>query len=185
MNAIVVMAGVTTSSRIGLIGMSTPTTDRTNWREQAACQSADTNAWFNNGPLDTAMTICATCPVKDWCAVEGLNEAYGIFGGWGAKERESVREKLTYKEGSNPSHEQLAVYRQRLVDAGYDHLEGEDMFVVAKREGYNKDHFVRIFADHVPARIYTRLKKRKGVLLDRAAAAKRRKERRLEYLNGA
>lgn len=66
----------------------------TGWREQAACRRQGVAAFFTRKGTpdhDTALSICATCIVRDECLayVEANEETlrYGIFGGVSPSDR--------------------------------------------------------------------------------------------------
>lgn len=65
------------------------------WRDQAACRDADPDLWFPEPGQSTrpAKDICWTCPVREACLNDALDvgEAFGIRGGYSAKERRNMR----------------------------------------------------------------------------------------------
>lgn len=69
----------------------------TTWRERAACLGADPYLFFAEGRhahVDDAeaKAFCATCPVRNECLADALEnrEDYGIFGGLTADERKPL-----------------------------------------------------------------------------------------------
>lgn len=77
------------------------------WAEDAACQGKDEGegspVFFSTEPRGPgqpdpdaeAKAICATCPVQEECLAFALAkpERYGVWGGLGEKERETLRKK--------------------------------------------------------------------------------------------
>jgi WhiB family redox-sensing transcriptional regulator len=65
------------------------------WADDAACRSADGDAWFADyvdPRYHQAKTICHTCPVINQCLEHALTyEHEGIWGGLGAKERDELK----------------------------------------------------------------------------------------------
>jgi WhiB family transcriptional regulator, redox-sensing transcriptional regulator len=79
---------------------------RTDWREDAACQSADPELFFpvsSTGPsrdqAERAKAVCAVCPVRRECLQFALatQQAHGVWGGMSEHERrhEPRHAKLT------------------------------------------------------------------------------------------
>ena len=73
--------------------------DETDWREDAACRDADTDAFFP-APDDEVATakakaICAVCPVRESCLMFALSnrEEQGVWGGLTETERRRVRRR--------------------------------------------------------------------------------------------
>lgn len=75
----------------------------TDWRDEAACRTADPEVFFPNAHGAAAQTahrpakaVCATCPVVadclSWALTQGLD--FGVFGGLTADERRSLRQRL-------------------------------------------------------------------------------------------
>ncbi|MDV7194641.1 WhiB family transcriptional regulator [Mycolicibacterium fortuitum] len=64
------------------------------WQGEAACASADPEAWFpeKGQPYAMAKRICATCPVKAECLEYALanRERAGVWGGLSERERRQV-----------------------------------------------------------------------------------------------
>ncbi len=63
------------------------------WHRHAVCRGrADVSFFVERGePTAPAKAICKTCPVRIQCAVAGVNEADGVWGGTSARERRSSR----------------------------------------------------------------------------------------------
>ena len=62
------------------------------WRHLAACKGMDPNVFFptgnsGRGSLDTARTICASCPVSTQCFEAGRTEHTGMWGGTSVDQR--------------------------------------------------------------------------------------------------
>ena len=91
------------------------------WRHRAACAAPGVDReWFfevsmddrADGPRATgarasrinaerairAKTVCASCPVRQECLAEHLDEEYGIFGGYTEQERARIREGMPATE---------------------------------------------------------------------------------------
>lgn len=77
----------------------------TDWRERAACRTADPELFFPTATAPgaaaqrrnrEAKAICGRCPVLaeclSWAMTEGLD--YGVFGGLTADERRALRRHL-------------------------------------------------------------------------------------------
>ncbi len=73
------------------------------WRDRAACLGMDPELWFP-APSDElarqqALQVCARCPVIEDCRAEVTRResgsprahVHGIYGGWTAAERQSMR----------------------------------------------------------------------------------------------
>lgn len=68
------------------------------WRTRAACRGRFGDLDFIDPPaeqVDECRALCAGCPVAEQCLAEALNtgEAWGIWGGLDADERERVAEQ--------------------------------------------------------------------------------------------
>lgn len=63
------------------------------WREQAACQYEEGDAWFadkrNSEAVAHALAVCAGCPVRAACAdyADRTRQPWGIWGGVTADQR--------------------------------------------------------------------------------------------------
>jgi WhiB family redox-sensing transcriptional regulator len=75
-------------------------TERTDWRDEAACLHVDPDLFFpfgTAGPalrqVDEAKRICRTCPVRTPCLTWALDQANssGIWGGTTEDERRAIR----------------------------------------------------------------------------------------------
>ena len=68
------------------------------WTGQALCAGADPELFFppGDGPAVEARQICETCPVRGQCLAYAVtaDEPFGIWGGLGRHERESLRRQL-------------------------------------------------------------------------------------------
>ncbi|MBA3267743.1 MAG: WhiB family transcriptional regulator [Acidimicrobiia bacterium] len=71
--------------------------DETDWREEAACRSADTAVFFpaTDDEAAEAKAICATCPVREPCLMFALanREEQGVWGGLTETERRRARRR--------------------------------------------------------------------------------------------
>lgn len=80
----------------------------TDWRDRAACRTADPELFFPtaNAPGAAAQArhrqakaVCAQCPVVadclSWAMTEGLD--YGVFGAMTADERRALRRRLLHQ----------------------------------------------------------------------------------------
>lgn len=67
------------------------------WMSLAACAGMDPDLWFpdrcDGAALETAVAVCAGCPVRGRCLDYALNEtlSYGIFAGTTPGERQLLR----------------------------------------------------------------------------------------------
>ena len=88
------------------------------WADSAACKGMETELWFpvryEHGG-ESALKVCATCPVKDECAEYAIPEAglHGIWGGMNQKERERVRSRR--RRGLRVAVEPVKPWRDREV----------------------------------------------------------------------
>ena len=73
------------------------TSESLEWQLEAACLDTDPELFFTPELIPKAKEICKTCPVSNLC----LQYAYeieatdGVFGGLTAKERSTLKKKLT------------------------------------------------------------------------------------------
>lgn len=66
---------------------------RPTWRTEAACLDEDTERFFP-GRLDAdeaALQACRRCPVWEECLREGLEEPFGVWGGYATRDRARFR----------------------------------------------------------------------------------------------
>jgi WhiB family transcriptional regulator, redox-sensing transcriptional regulator len=65
------------------------------WQDQAACQGADTDAFYPEagGLTETAERLCESCPVMAECLDWALDhsEVWGTWGGLSERERRQLR----------------------------------------------------------------------------------------------
>ena len=63
------------------------------WQTQALCAQSDPELWFpeNHQAPGTALTVCNRCPVRAYCLELGWDEPYGVWGGYTATSRETMR----------------------------------------------------------------------------------------------
>lgn len=69
--------------------------DRPSWHGMGACRDKPTKWWFSNKPheLMAAMIVCRElCPVRFKCLADNLDVPQGIFGGFSADERKTIRD---------------------------------------------------------------------------------------------
>lgn len=76
-----------------------PTREPEGWRDGANCRDAlitpAVDPWFDNAQHeDLARRICASCRVRVECLKDGLEDEYGIWGGWSPTERDRLRASL-------------------------------------------------------------------------------------------
>ena len=75
------------------------------WRQNANCLGLDSNLFMpergDTHTLRNAQHICAGCPVKWSCLLEGLDEKHGIWGGLSEKQRRQLRPHWDRHSGSN------------------------------------------------------------------------------------
>jgi hypothetical protein len=66
------------------------------WQADARCLGAPTDVFFPTAgeSLGDALAVCSTCPVLAACAVAGLSERFGVFGGLSEQGRSKVRRSL-------------------------------------------------------------------------------------------
>lgn len=77
----------------------------TPWAHHAACKGHNPNWWYPEpgdttltSPTKDAITICTTCPVRDDCLNHAVqHEAWGIWGGMTAHQRDRYRRTLGYR----------------------------------------------------------------------------------------
>ena len=86
-------------------------TDRSDWRDRAACLHADPDLFFpisTAGPalrqVDEAKRICRTCPVQAPCLAWALRQgiASGVWGGTTAEERRAIRRAAVTSRADTP-----------------------------------------------------------------------------------
>ena len=70
------------------------------WTESAVCRSTDPDLFFPEVGKSgfQAKKICSDCPVRAECLSEALNagdDLWGIWAGFGMRERAGLRDKLT------------------------------------------------------------------------------------------
>lgn len=65
------------------------------WMKEAKCHGAGSEDFFQLKPYK-AKKICADCPVWVICLAEGLDEPYGVWGGFGINDRVKYREELAW-----------------------------------------------------------------------------------------
>lgn len=72
------------------------------WRELALCRGADANLFYEQHP-QTAMAVCAGCPVAIECLAEAIDtptrDDFGVWGGTGPRERRKLRKRLAVLAG--------------------------------------------------------------------------------------
>jgi WhiB family redox-sensing transcriptional regulator len=75
------------------------TDERTDWRKQGACLSADPDLFFpissrgvSATQIDRAKRVCASCPVREQCLDFALStqQQFGIWGGATEDERKRL-----------------------------------------------------------------------------------------------
>lgn len=93
----------------------------TEWMNQAECRSSDPEIFFDN-PAQ-AKAVCAPCPVMAQCRQFGQGEAFGVFGGLDASERENER------------HGRREARQDRDEEARRLYLAGESFASIAERLG--------------------------------------------------
>jgi WhiB family redox-sensing transcriptional regulator len=75
----------------------TKTFDDTDWRQDAACRTADTSVFFPDTEEEaaTAKAICAACPVREACLTFALanRQEQGVWGGMTETERRRLRRR--------------------------------------------------------------------------------------------
>lgn len=68
------------------------------WQEQGVCASVDTELFFprddNSQASHHAKRICVTCPVVEYCRIQGIGERWGVFGGMSVTERRALRTRM-------------------------------------------------------------------------------------------
>ena len=71
--------------------------DNGDWVVSALCRQVDPDLWFpeqgGGGAAHVKMVkkICRECPVRQECLDLGLDERYGIWGGYSERERRYMR----------------------------------------------------------------------------------------------
>lgn len=78
-----------------MIPDSHPSVD-TGWRSSAVCASYDPEIMYPDETADktTARCLCQECPVRTACLEDGLDDDYGIWGGYTPSERARLRKHL-------------------------------------------------------------------------------------------
>lgn len=68
------------------------------WHSLAACLGSDPSLWFPQAgeSADEAKAICTTCPVRDDCLNDAMNnrDMHGIRGGLSVRERRRLAHSL-------------------------------------------------------------------------------------------
>lgn len=72
------------------------------WHEQAVCRGlppqvfygANEKAPMSTREIERAKTVCGTCPVRRDCLRQGLQEDWGVWGGFTRSERERAAQIL-------------------------------------------------------------------------------------------
>jgi hypothetical protein len=78
------------------VSVSHPATDE-DWRDTAECAGTDyADLWYATNPSHTyrAQIVCAGCPVRHPCLIDGLHDEHGVWGGYTATERARLIEQL-------------------------------------------------------------------------------------------
>lgn len=69
------------------------------WREDAACRSADPELFFSSSSRDieAARAYCASCPVREPCLGDAMDreESNGVWGGMSEDERRAAAVRRT------------------------------------------------------------------------------------------
>lgn len=69
------------------------------WMADARCMDADAEAFFpqKGQPVDAAVAICQSCPVRTDCLEYALdnNEKFGVWGGMSERQRRRLANKRT------------------------------------------------------------------------------------------
>jgi hypothetical protein len=76
-----------------------------NWRWRAACAGKPFDLFFpgrNENPA-AALAVCRTCPVRQACLDEHLDEYRGVFGGLTERQRASLRGRNNRPAGAPTS----------------------------------------------------------------------------------
>ena len=62
------------------------------WVLSAVCRQVDPELWFpeQGGGASVVKKICHGCPVRQECLDYGMDERFGIWGGFSEKERRSM-----------------------------------------------------------------------------------------------
>lgn len=93
------------------------------WREHAACRSADPELFFAGGAANAkAKRLCASCPVRRQCLDDAIggDERFGIWGGMS-----SIQRTVLKLEG-NPVTSQHSLQRAREEAQHEQQLEQDD-----------------------------------------------------------
>lgn len=71
------------------------------WREHAACRGVDTNMFFPEQNMVSAVRMmCATCPVKQECLEYAIVNViqHGVWGGLSERQRRKIRSKRFHQK---------------------------------------------------------------------------------------
>ena len=66
------------------------------WRQSAACADYDPENWYPDERTDKtfARIVCQECPVRTACLEDGLEDEWGMWGGYTPTERARLRKYL-------------------------------------------------------------------------------------------
>lgn len=146
-----------------------------NWQAKAACLGSDPEAWFPEKSYGMVpRTVCATCPVKLWCIVDGIGEDTGIWGGTLPSERRILRQK--FGVDSVDGVRNVAPIQA----AGYAVLSGVNVFDAARTHKLNVSSLISLLSDHTSHAVRMYMKKR-NMRYDRTMASRQRKAAAYAY----
>lgn len=71
------------------------------WVTQALCAEIDPELFFPSHQekwqnVQIARDICNRCPVRKPCLLEGMQNEFGIWGGWSADHRQQLKKKIAF-----------------------------------------------------------------------------------------
>lgn len=74
-----------------------PTRPNAAWWQHSACAGMDVNRFFPSGNgVNTALAVCARCPVIGHCRIEALDagpDLKGVWGGMSEHERRRIHDR--------------------------------------------------------------------------------------------
>lgn len=75
-------------------------------------QSSEYLVQAANRVLEAKVRYCDECPVTEWCLERGLDEEWGLWGGFDAAERQRIRAGLPVRTGKPPA---VSARREQVV----------------------------------------------------------------------
>lgn len=106
--------------------------------DQPACVGKDPELFYSDYPsaVKRAKAICATCPVREACLKQGMDEEFGVWGGLSPEDRAGLRrhrDTVKAQEASAQSRAEAA--QERLEEARRLYANGLSRREIAERLG--------------------------------------------------